>query len=63
MSTAETTHQPTPSAIPERPNFPVPWESPEDEGLFWRLNRMHTPEPLSRWRSCFGDTCGRASAR
>ena len=47
MSTAESTHQPTPSDSPSAPKFPVTWESPEDESLFWRLNRMHTPEPLT----------------
>ena len=47
MSTAETTHQPVPSAIPAPPNFPVTWEIPEDAGLFWTLNRMHTPDPIT----------------
>ncbi len=53
MSTADITHQPTPSATPGRPNFPVAWENPEDEGLFWRLNRMHTPEPLTQMDDVF----------
>ena len=53
MSTADITHQPTPSATPGRPNFPVAWENPEYEGLFWRLNRMHTPEPLTQMDDVF----------
>ena len=47
MSTAESTHQPTASALPARPNFPFTWENPEDEGLFWTLDRMHTPDPIT----------------
>ena len=47
MSTAESAHPPTPSESPFASNFPVTWESPADESLFWRLNRMHTPEPLT----------------
>ncbi len=47
MSTAESAHSPTPSESPFASNFPVTWESPADESLFWRLNRMHTPEPLT----------------
>ena len=53
MSTAETTHQPTPSAIPAPPNFPVSWENPEDEGRFWTLNRMHTPDPITQMDELF----------
>src|SRR5262245_38402371 len=33
--------------LPLPPNFPVRWEAPEDARLFWALNRMHTPEPLT----------------
>ena len=47
MSTTDVTHQPTSSSIPAPSNFPVTWESPEDEALFWTLNRMHTPDPIT----------------
>lgn len=53
MSTAETARQPTPSAIPAPPNFPVSWENPEDVGLFWTLNRMHTPDPITQMDELF----------
>jgi pyruvate,water dikinase len=47
MSIAETTDQPTPSTIPAPANFPVTWENQEDQGMFWTLNRMHTPDPIT----------------
>src|SRR5438094_83057 len=28
------------------PGFPVKWEHPEDERLFWTHDRMHWPDPL-----------------
>src|SRR5437762_1271902 len=28
------------------PGFPVTWENPEDERLFWTHDRMHWPDPL-----------------
>ena len=36
-----------PTPIPPPPNFPVTWENPEDEGLFWQTDPMHFPEPTT----------------
>ncbi len=27
--------------------FPVAWEQPEDERLFWQIERMHWPDPMT----------------
>src|SRR5438067_11103919 len=32
--------------IPAPPDFPVVWESPDDEKLFWTNDRMHWPDPV-----------------
>lgn len=37
---------PKPSPIPEPPDFPVTWQTPEDAQGFWLLERMHWPDPL-----------------
>lgn len=46
-----TEHQPTDSAasrlIPIPADFPVVWEKPGDELLFWKADRMHFAEPMS----------------
>jgi hypothetical protein len=34
-----------PSPIP--PDFPVVWENPDDEQLFWMHDAMHFPDPLT----------------
>ena len=36
-----------PTPIPPPSNFPVTWENPEDEGLFWQTDPMHFPEPTT----------------
>lgn len=36
-----------PSPVPIPPNFPVTWEGPDDERLFWHLDIMHFPEPMT----------------
>ena len=35
-----------PQPIPRPADFPVEWNSPEDEKRFWTRNRMHSPFPL-----------------
>src|SRR5690606_7853677 len=35
------------TAIPTPTDFPVTWEDPEDANLFWLLQRMHFPEPMT----------------
>jgi phosphohistidine swiveling domain-containing protein len=34
------------TAIAVPSHFPVAWEQPEDEHLFWFIDRMHVPEPI-----------------
>ncbi len=33
--------------IPTPPDFPVVWESPDDERLFWTRDAMHFPNPMT----------------
>jgi len=33
--------------IPTPPDFPVAWESPDDERLFWTRDAMHFPNPVN----------------
>src|SRR5829696_6966300 len=33
--------------IPAPPDFPVVWENPDDERLFWRRDAMHFPNPMN----------------
>ena len=41
-------HGPTPGEqIPVPPGFPVVWEDPGDEQLFWTHDAMHFPDPLT----------------
>jgi phosphohistidine swiveling domain-containing protein len=34
-------------SIPASPNFPVTWESPDDERLFWTRDTMHFPDQMN----------------
>ncbi|HEX5501100.1 MAG TPA: PEP-utilizing enzyme [Thermomicrobiales bacterium] len=45
MTIADTANQPAP--IPTPPDFPVTWEQPDDPRLFWTMDRMHCPAPLT----------------
>jgi len=36
-----------PQPIPVPADFPVTWEQPDDERLFWNLDRMHFPDLLT----------------
>lgn len=47
LSNADATSHEAPSPIPILPDFPVTWEHPEDERLFWGPDRMHFPEPVT----------------
>jgi phosphohistidine swiveling domain-containing protein len=38
-------HQ-SPGPVPAPPNFPVVWETPADEQIFWTNDRMHWPDPV-----------------
>jgi phosphohistidine swiveling domain-containing protein len=45
---------PTPAApILAPPNFPVTWEHPDDPRLFWTLDRMHVPAPITPMSDVF----------
>src|SRR4028119_1284408 len=53
--------------IPTPPDFPVNWENPDDERLFWTRDAMHFPNPVSALEDEFfvriaqGDGFARAS--
>ncbi len=38
--------EPPTGPLPTPPDFPVTWEQPGDERLFWTLDRMHFSDPL-----------------
>jgi phosphohistidine swiveling domain-containing protein len=40
-------HSSPPQQIPAPPDFPVVWENPDDEHLFWTHDAMHFPDPLT----------------
>ncbi len=40
------TTQPVGHRIPVPPDFPVEWDDPSQEHLFWTRERMHYPEPV-----------------
>lgn len=42
-----TTTQPVGHRIPVPPDFPVQWDDPSHERLFWTHERMHCPHPIS----------------
>lgn len=55
MSATATVSQPAPGTqIPTPPDFPVRWEKPGDERMFWTLELVHFPDPMTPWvsRSC-----------
>jgi phosphohistidine swiveling domain-containing protein len=39
--------------LPTPPDFPVRWEQPGDERLFWTLDRMHFPDPITPMADSF----------
>ena len=57
MADNDTTTDERPSPIPTPPDFPVVWENPEDEGMFWQSDMMHFPEPttplMDLWERAF----------
>lgn len=42
---SEVQHAP-PGPIPTPPDFPVVWDDPADQQLFWLHDKMHWPEPM-----------------
>jgi hypothetical protein len=38
--------QPVGHRIPVPPDFPVCWDDPSEENLFWTRERLHYPEPV-----------------
>ena len=42
-----------PSPIPLPPEFPISWERPEQEQMFWTNDRMHFPEPVTPMMAAF----------
>ncbi len=57
--------QNTPTQIPLPPDFPVTWENPGDEMLFWTPDPMHFPEPvrplMDVWLNAYNEGFYRAS--
>jgi len=57
--------QELPSSIPLPPDFPVTWEHPGDEMLFWTPDSMHFPEPVTPlvdiWIQAYNEGFYRAS--
>jgi pyruvate,water dikinase len=41
------TTAPVQQTIPVPANFPVRWKRPDDERLFWQIDRMHFPDPMT----------------
>ncbi len=68
MTTGETaksaTDTPVPVPVPE--DFPVTWQSPEDEAKFWNHDKMHFPDPatplMDAFVECFNTGFSRAAA-
>ena len=64
MAHTEST-QPAPTPIPVPPDFPVTWDHPDQEQLFWHQDRMHFPEPatpmMDVFQQAFKEGFGRAS--
>ena len=55
MPTIDVVQRPAPVPIAAPPNFPVAWESPDDEKLSWTQDRMHNPDPLMPLERAFWD--------
>ena len=47
MSTTGVSEHPMPAPIPTPPTFPVTWEQPDDERLYWLHDRLHFPAPIT----------------
>jgi rifampicin phosphotransferase len=41
------TTEPILRPIPAPADFPLTWEQPDDERLFWQVERMHWPDPMT----------------
>ena len=46
MSSTEVVEVAEPRGMDAPPSFPIAWDSPDDERLSWRQDRMHTPDPV-----------------
>jgi pyruvate,water dikinase len=66
MSRAETRAMDNPDAmaggpptgpVPTPPDFPIAWEQPGDEQIFWHLDRMHFPTQIVPLADSFIRTC------
>ena len=50
---AETGPPPEPKTIPPQADFPVEWESPDEQKIPWQLDKMHFPEAMPPLESEF----------
>ena len=53
MATVTVHDHPAVAPLPAPANFPVTWEHPDDVRLFWALDRMHCPEPITPMSDVF----------
>ena len=53
MSNSDATTHEAPKPIPLPPDFPVKWEQPEDDRLFWTRDIMHFPEQMAPMTTLF----------
>ncbi len=65
MTTEEAARESTdaPSPFPIPPDFPVTWEQPEDEAMFWNQDRMHFPQPATPLMEAFLQSFNEGFAR
>ncbi len=56
LTTEEKDAPSAPGPIPTPPDFPVAWETPEDEQLLWSFDRMHCPDPAPPMMLAFADS-------
>jgi phosphohistidine swiveling domain-containing protein len=53
MATTNVIDAPARASIPAPPNFPIAWEHPDDERLFWTFDPLHFPVPITPMSGVF----------
>jgi phosphohistidine swiveling domain-containing protein len=53
MDTATMIDPPTAAPLPAPANFPIAWEHPDDERLFWTFDPLHFPAPITPMSGVF----------
>ena len=62
MSNSDARTHEAPKSIPLPPDFPVTWEQPEDERLFWTRDIMHFPEQMKPMTTLFAEAFNKGFA-